>query len=133
MLGLARSGAYRKPRPANDNDLEVMRRIGDLFTVRPFIKRAAHRADAERGGSCDRPQARSAARAADGDRGAGAEAAHQQTRASPRTPSAAACSTAWPNSSPPPKPTSTSTTPTSNRASGLPWQPTSTKRSPEGD
>ena len=27
MLGLARSGVYRKPRPANDNDLEAMRRI----------------------------------------------------------------------------------------------------------
>ena len=25
MLGLARSGVYRKPRPANDNDLEAMR------------------------------------------------------------------------------------------------------------
>jgi putative transposase len=32
MLGLARSGVYRKPRPANDNDLEAMRRIDALFT-----------------------------------------------------------------------------------------------------
>ena len=37
MLGLARSGVYRKPRPANDNDLETMRRIDALFTERPFF------------------------------------------------------------------------------------------------
>ena len=34
MLGLARSGVYRKPRPANDNELEAMRRIDALFTAR---------------------------------------------------------------------------------------------------
>jgi hypothetical protein len=28
MLGVARSGVYRKPRAANDNDPEAMRRIG---------------------------------------------------------------------------------------------------------
>ena len=37
MLGLARSGVYRKPHPANDNDLEAMRRIDALFTARPFF------------------------------------------------------------------------------------------------
>jgi len=37
MLALARSGVYRKPRPANDNDLETMRRIDALFTERPFF------------------------------------------------------------------------------------------------
>lgn len=37
MLSLARSGVYRKPRPANDNDLEAMRRIDALFTARPFF------------------------------------------------------------------------------------------------
>ena len=37
MLGVARSGVYRKPRPANDNDLEAMRRIDVLFTARPFF------------------------------------------------------------------------------------------------
>ena len=37
MLGLARSGVYRKPRPANDDDLEAMRRIDALFTARPFF------------------------------------------------------------------------------------------------
>jgi len=36
MLGVARSGVYRKPRSANDNDLEAMRRIDALFTARPF-------------------------------------------------------------------------------------------------
>jgi len=37
MLGLARSGVYRQPRPANDNALEAMRRIDALFTARPFF------------------------------------------------------------------------------------------------
>ena len=37
MLGVARSGVYRKPRPANDNDPEAMRRIDVLFTARPFF------------------------------------------------------------------------------------------------
>ena len=37
MLGLARSGVYRKPRPANDNDLEAMGRIDARFTARPFF------------------------------------------------------------------------------------------------
>jgi putative transposase len=37
MLGVARSGVYRKPRPAKDNDLEAMRRIDVLFTARPFF------------------------------------------------------------------------------------------------
>ena len=37
MLGVARSGVYRKLRPANDNDLEAIRRIDVLFTARPFF------------------------------------------------------------------------------------------------
>ena len=37
MLGVARSGVYRKPQPANDNVLEAMRRIDALFTARPFF------------------------------------------------------------------------------------------------
>ena len=37
MLNLARSGVYRAPPPANDNDLEAMRRIDALFTERPFF------------------------------------------------------------------------------------------------
>jgi hypothetical protein len=37
LLGLAHSGVYRKPRPANDNDLEAMRRIDALFTARPLF------------------------------------------------------------------------------------------------
>ncbi len=37
MLNLARSGVYRTPRSANDNDLEAMRRIDALFTARPFF------------------------------------------------------------------------------------------------
>ena len=37
MLGLARSGVYRRPLAANDNDLELMRRIDELFLRRPFL------------------------------------------------------------------------------------------------
>ena len=34
LLGLARSGVYRERRPANDNDLGLMRRIDELFEGR---------------------------------------------------------------------------------------------------
>jgi putative transposase len=37
LLGLVRSGVYRKPPPANDNDLALMRRIDELFTAWPFL------------------------------------------------------------------------------------------------
>src|SRR4051812_23953242 len=37
MLGLARSGVYRLPRPANDDDLVLIRRIDELFTRWPFL------------------------------------------------------------------------------------------------
>ena len=37
MLGLARSGVYRLPRAANDDDLLLMRRIDELFTRWPFL------------------------------------------------------------------------------------------------
>ena len=37
LLGVARSGVYRLPRPANDNDLALMRRIDELFTTWPFL------------------------------------------------------------------------------------------------
>ncbi len=37
LLGLARSGVYRKPPPANENDLALMRRIDELFTAWPFL------------------------------------------------------------------------------------------------
>jgi putative transposase len=37
LLGLARSGVYRPPRPANDNDLALTRRIDELFTAWPFL------------------------------------------------------------------------------------------------
>ena len=37
LLGLARSGIYRRPRAANDNDLRLMRRIDELFTQFPFL------------------------------------------------------------------------------------------------
>ena len=37
LLGVARSGVYRPPRPANDNDLALTRRIDELFTAWPFL------------------------------------------------------------------------------------------------
>src|SRR5438270_1424036 len=37
LLGLARSGVYRKPPPANDNDVALLRRIDELFTAWPFL------------------------------------------------------------------------------------------------
>jgi putative transposase len=37
LLGLSRSGVYRMPLPANDDDLTLMRRIDELFTARPFL------------------------------------------------------------------------------------------------
>jgi putative transposase len=59
MLGLARSGVYRKPRPANDNDLEAMRRIDALFTARPFFgARRIARTLTEEGFAIDRKRVR---------------------------------------------------------------------------
>ena len=37
LLGVARSGVYRARRPANDNDLLLMRRIDELYTAWPFL------------------------------------------------------------------------------------------------
>lgn len=37
LLGVARSGVYRAPRPANDNDLLLMRRIDELYMAWPFL------------------------------------------------------------------------------------------------
>jgi putative transposase len=37
LLGLARSGVYRPPRPATDSALALMRRIDELFTAWPFL------------------------------------------------------------------------------------------------
>jgi putative transposase len=37
LLGLARSGVYLPPRPANDDDLSLMRRLDELFLAWPFL------------------------------------------------------------------------------------------------
>src|SRR5512144_504552 len=37
LLGVARSGVYRPPRPANDDDLGLLRRLDELFTAWPFL------------------------------------------------------------------------------------------------
>jgi putative transposase len=36
LLGVARAGVYRKPRPVSPVDLETMRRIDELYTKRPY-------------------------------------------------------------------------------------------------
>ena len=42
LLGVARSGVYRPPPAANDDDdLTLMRRIDELFTSWPFLGRGA--------------------------------------------------------------------------------------------
>jgi putative transposase len=67
MLGLARSGVYRKPRPANDNDFETMRRIDALFTERPFFgSRRIARTLSEEGFPLNRKRARRGAMAETG-------------------------------------------------------------------
>jgi putative transposase len=37
LLSLARSGVYRMPRPANDDDVALMQAIDELFTALPFL------------------------------------------------------------------------------------------------
>ncbi|MBM3584387.1 MAG: IS3 family transposase [Alphaproteobacteria bacterium] len=37
LLSVARSGVYRAPRPANDDDLAPMRGIDELFMTWPFL------------------------------------------------------------------------------------------------
>src|SRR5437870_8941362 len=37
LAGVTRSGVYRRQRPANDNDLALMRRIDELFMAWPFL------------------------------------------------------------------------------------------------
>ena len=37
LLSLARSGVYRMPRPANDEDVALVRAIDELFTALPFL------------------------------------------------------------------------------------------------
>jgi putative transposase len=37
LLGLARSGVYRRPPAANDNELALMRRLDELFMAWPFL------------------------------------------------------------------------------------------------
>ncbi len=43
LLGLARSGVYREPTAANDNELALLRRIDELFTAGRFSVRGGSR------------------------------------------------------------------------------------------
>ena len=67
MLGIARSGVYRLPRPANDDDLALLRRIDELFTRWPFLGSRWMTAMLRSRRTGDQPQARAAADALDGD------------------------------------------------------------------
>jgi hypothetical protein len=78
LLGIARSGVYRPPRAANDNDLGLMRRIDELFTQWPFLGSRRLRKMLRDEGAPDQPQARAAVDAPDGHCGAGPQAAHEQ-------------------------------------------------------
>ena len=86
-------GVYRQPRPANDDDLAMMRRIDELFTAWPFLgsRRMAVMLRAE--GLFDQPQARAAADAEDGDCGAGTEAADDASRRRATRSSPTCCGT----------------------------------------
>jgi putative transposase len=37
LLGVTRSGVYRTRKPANDNDIALMRRLDEMFTAWPFL------------------------------------------------------------------------------------------------
>src|SRR5215470_10920453 len=55
LLGLARSGVYRRPALASGDDLALMRRIDELFTTWPFLgSRRMARLLAEDGGAVNR-------------------------------------------------------------------------------
>src|SRR5947208_815932 len=77
MVGISRSGVYRPPRPANDDDLTVLRRIDELFTLAaPGL--TTDDGDAAGRGTGDQPQACAAVDASNGDRRFGAEAADHE-------------------------------------------------------
>ena len=80
MLGLARSGVYRLPRPANDDDLVLHAPDRRAVHALAVPRLAPDDGDAAGRGCRDQPQARAAADAADGDRRPRAEAAHHQAR-----------------------------------------------------
>ncbi|PPQ13705.1 hypothetical protein CV770_41195 [Bradyrhizobium sp. AC87j1] len=78
LLGIARSGVYRPPRPANDNDLALMQRLDELFTAWPFLgsRRMTAMLKAE-GLQVNRKRVQR------GHRGAGTEAEHDEAGAGP--------------------------------------------------
>ncbi|UPJ77057.1 transposase (plasmid) [Bradyrhizobium sp. 187] len=81
LLGIARSGVYRPPRPANDNGLALMQRIDELFTAWPFLgsRRMTTMLKAE-GLQVNRKRVQRLMRQ-DGHRGAGTEAEHDEAGA----------------------------------------------------
>jgi putative transposase len=81
LLGLARSGLYRPPPAANENDLVLMRRIDEMFTAWSFLgsRRMTAMLRAE-GYAINRKRVRRLMRPM-GIADAGAEAAHDQAGA----------------------------------------------------
>ena len=57
LLGIARSSVYQRSRPANDNDLRLMRRLDERFTPVAVPGLAAARPDAAGGWPFDQPRA----------------------------------------------------------------------------
>ena len=80
LLGLARSGVYRKPPPANDNDLALMRRIDELFAAWPVLGSRRMAAMPVGGRVAGQLQADAAADAANGDRGADGRSRERRSR-----------------------------------------------------
>jgi putative transposase len=70
----------RPPRPANDNDVELMRRIVQLFTAWPFLRSRRMMAMLN-GEGCRISQARAAVDAQDGYLGAGTKAQNHKAGA----------------------------------------------------
>ena len=64
---VARSGVYRRPRPASDNELALMRRIDEFYTAWPFSRLSPDDGAAGPRAS-DQPQAGATANAANGHR-----------------------------------------------------------------
>jgi hypothetical protein len=83
LLGIARLGVYRAALAANDDDdLELMWRIDELFTTWPFL--GSRRMTAMLHGEGHAIKAGAAVDAQDGDYGAGPQAAPEQAGAGPQ-------------------------------------------------
>src|SRR5262249_9626595 len=81
LLSVARSSTYRPPRPANVNDVELMRRIDQLVTAWPCLGSRRMMAMPQWRRASHQSQARAAVDAQDGHRGAGTKAQNHKAGA----------------------------------------------------